>query len=234
MLVSSVCVGNLIYGIKLGIIWTADWYYADIFFIKEIFWQSNNFCLLAYTVSVLFNLTVPYFLSLMSMARLMVVLYPLTSRFKQIFFGFLIAVSVAVATSTANRLEGGKLAEKFCSPFVVLFNRGTQRKVLSLTMLSFQFLCIILHATANLKLIQEINKSLDTVKISDFKKRRQDNLFRKLMVLFGCNCLLWVANTTVYLLGLYVSNLSSSILTWTFILVTPLNAIANPLIFILT
>ena len=111
MLVSSVCVGNLIYGIKLVIIWIADWYYADIFFIKETLWQSNNFCLLAYTISILFNLTVPYFLSLMSMARLMIVLYPMTSRFrmsgfifKQIFFGFLIAVSVALATSAVNRL----------------------------------------------------------------------------------------------------------------------------------
>ena len=241
MLVSSVSVGNLIYGIKLVIIWTADCYYAETFFIKESFWQNNNFYLLAYTISMLFNLIVPYFLSLMSLARLMIVLYPLTSQFrtsgfmfKQIFIGFLIAVSMSLVASAVNGLEAGKLAENFCSPFMVLLNRGRQRKTLNLTLLFFQFLCIILNATANLKLLQEINKPSDTVKISDLKKRRQRNLYRKVTVLFGTNCLLWIANTTVYLLGLYISNLSSSVLIWTFILISPLNSIANPLIFIFT
>ena len=125
VLLVAVCFGNLICGIRLVILWTVDLYYSEEFILQQVVWQRSFICFGMYGLNLVFLLTTTYFLFLMSVARLMVVLYPLKSRFKSpnyvtkhVIYGCLAIFSLSGISTVFQYQKYHQLNGSLCSIFV--------------------------------------------------------------------------------------------------------------------
>ncbi len=77
---------NLLYCIYLLTIWTADVVLRGIFAVKDKEWRSSVLCFGASCVVLWFKMSSQYLLLLLSVSRLMVVIHPLNTKFKETEF----------------------------------------------------------------------------------------------------------------------------------------------------
>ena len=81
--VASVNISDLLCGVYITIIWISDFVHSGTFVLKEISWLSSIPCFIIFGTSLYFNILSPLLLSYMSFSRLMVVMSPLDSKFKE-------------------------------------------------------------------------------------------------------------------------------------------------------
>ena len=74
---------DLVCELYFSLIWVADLIFNDTFITNDLKWRGNALCFSAFTLSFLFNLFMPFILTYLSLARAMVVIYPLNLKFKQ-------------------------------------------------------------------------------------------------------------------------------------------------------
>ena len=77
----SINVDYSFYGIYLMLLWIEDRYHEKYFYIDHSTWNNNILCQIALISILNFSLLEPYHLSLLSLARLVVVLNPFNSYF---------------------------------------------------------------------------------------------------------------------------------------------------------
>ena len=125
ILITGQCAGNTIYAMKSFILWICNLYYGKKFVIKTFMWQRSIFCLTSYILSLIFHLSVPYFLSLIALARLMIVVYPMTIRFKSPSFvtktvvcSLMTIISLSIFTTAFNAARNEKVSDNLCSAFI--------------------------------------------------------------------------------------------------------------------
>ncbi len=70
-IVGSINIGDLLCGIYLTMIWSADIYYGETFVVKNLQWRKNATCTLAFAINLFFSLFLPLLLSILSFSRLM-------------------------------------------------------------------------------------------------------------------------------------------------------------------
>ena len=112
-------------GIYLITIWITDFSLKDIFSVKEHLWRSNLFCFFAFTVILLFTILTQILLLFLSLSRLMIVIYPVDTKFKQLkfvsrtlVFAFLISLFIAVLISSLYRFKDKYIPISLCLPFI--------------------------------------------------------------------------------------------------------------------
>ena len=86
LIVISINCNDLLCGIYLSCVWIADLFFSELFKIKEESWRSGILCLTAFTTVLSFTVLTEILLILFSLSRLMVVIYPLKTRFKETSF----------------------------------------------------------------------------------------------------------------------------------------------------
>ena len=69
-------------GIYLSLVWAANFYYGEGYAVKEQKWESSPVCFVGFTLVLFFNLWSPPLLFILSLSRLMVILYPFHSVFQ--------------------------------------------------------------------------------------------------------------------------------------------------------
>ena len=80
--VAAVNVSDVLCSVYLGIIWIFDLAYEGQFILKEVYWRSGPVCFLAFGIMFYFTVTSQYVLALFAVSRLMVVINPLHTAFK--------------------------------------------------------------------------------------------------------------------------------------------------------
>ena len=83
-MIKSINGTNLLSSIYLLILYTSNLAYDDIIFGTK--WKFGSTCFTLYVLDLCFNILLPIYLTLLSFSRLMVVLYPLESKYKEIKF----------------------------------------------------------------------------------------------------------------------------------------------------
>ena len=78
----------MFYGNYLGIIWIVNKFFKGKFSVYEENWRSSPLCYLAFVFNLDFSLLTPLMILLLSISRLMVVVKPVDTKFKQTRFVF--------------------------------------------------------------------------------------------------------------------------------------------------
>ena len=239
---SIVCIinfANLMVGANLMVFGTAHVYYGKTFIIKEYIWIKSIICSIVYTFTLIFNLCLPLLLWLLAFARLMVILYPMESKFrsrtfvlKQIIFPLCIITLFSVGIALHSQTNG-YINNKLCSPFI----DPTQSQAKVLTFFVSVFHAIIIVSMSFIYLILFIKlKKLRSTNIFNSTTRAHSTRFGLLssVLLAISNAACWIVSDTLRISFLFFPYHDMGILIWSKIFILPLTGIINPVIVLVT
>ena len=237
LIVISINGNDILCGMYLSYVWIADLYFSDSFRVKEESWRSGILCLTAFTTALFFTVLTECFLILLSLARLMVVIHPLNTRFKEtqfivklliifMFFSVFFCVFIALIFKSTNYAITISICLPFLDPtdsqlivkFIVWFTVVTQ--------MATSVGILIMHCL----LLNELTQN----KVQKSKAGNNLPLIIQLIMITVSNILCWFPTACVYITAMFSRTYPIDLVIWTTVLGLPINSILNPLIFIVT
>ena len=223
-------------GIYLAILCFANFYFGDDFIVRHNQWKSSITCYMAFLLLLLFSLLIPYFLSLLSIARFMVVKYPLHSKFKTasfvlkcIFWGSIL-ITALVLSVIVIFVRKTVIPTNLCSPFIDPLDKIDEIKLITLFVALVQLFAFTFISSVYILLIKILkqNEGLFSMKSKKFDK----NVLLQLILVTVSNLVGWFPSSVIFLSSLFLTKYPTDLLIWTTITVLPLNSLINPLLFI--
>ncbi len=233
MLILAVNCGCMMYGLMLLALFLSDAIHQESIVLKQKQRQKSIPCFVTFLLSLQHNLLVPYFLCFISLARLLVVVNPLKSRFKykgfvmrHVIFGC--ALVTAISFTLTVYLQR-KVSSNLCSPFT----DGNKPKEILSTNISFLvvFCCATLFmSTTYCVLVKQIEVSRKCLRR---KANQQTSLLNiaKLSILVVSNGTFWVTSVVIFLCGQTSSSYPRDLMVWNTITICSLPALFNPIFF---
>ena len=232
--VASINLGDFLFGFYLCILWMADISYQASFIVNEIKWRNNIICHIAFAVVLSFSLVMPILLGILSLSRLMVVIFPFKSKFKdmvfvvRLMFGCWVAVISASLVITAYFVLNQGIPSFFCSPFMDTSGSIHEIKYITLLVATFQVMGIIAISMMNIILLKSLKKET-TVRVS---KGINKAVLVQIFLVSGSNLICWVPSSSIFLATLFLSSYPINLLIWNTIAIVPINSIVNPIVFL--
>ena len=122
--VVAVNISDIICGVYLGIIWIADVTLEGDFTLNDVKWRSGPICFLAFGILLYFTVVNQLALILLALSRLMIVINPLHTAFKNIRYAFGHATAIYIMSSLliavpllSLMLKEEVLPKNLCLPF---------------------------------------------------------------------------------------------------------------------
>ena len=230
---------DLLGGVHLTLLWLADIHYQKNIIVKETEWTSSFICFTVFTIFLFINLLSPFILSMLSLSRLMVVQFPLETKFKQysfvrrcIFrvFGLTAALSFLYSCVSWNLLSGPK--SNMCLPFIVPPRNSMLNIILTCVIILEQYFAIVFIITCYWKLITELQKS--SKKVQKSMKTSNIPIMVQLFSMVSSNIICWIPTSIIYITALFVHTYPIQTLHWTIVYGTTINSIVNPVICVVT
>ena len=179
----------------------------------------------------------PYFLTYLSMARLMVIIFPFDTKFKSKSFvskclvvAFSIFATGTVIITLLLHIRG-TIPSNLCLPFINPSDSVIEIKIATWLVLLFQCSAIALICLMYAILIKEVIKKLR--ELGQSRKLNKATILQ-LIILTGSNLICWLPSSITYLSSLHLSHYSTNLLVWTTTAIVPVNSIINPAVFIFT
>lgn len=241
LVVTSDNVAETFYACYLCTIWVADKVFVGTFFLKGVTWKSSFICSLAYGTSLGFFLVVPATALLLALSRLMVVWFPVDTKFKDKSFVFhsilCIFTSVIVLATVVTfvaRIKLHSVASTLCLPFVNLEQTSWLTWVVTWAVSLYQAIVFVLTVIAHHMLLKKLKSSQKEFGSSVSKKRSNTQVLILVVVVSLCNGICWISSDVVYLVSLFLSQYPMEMTAWTAVAVTPSNSVINLCVFIVT
>ncbi len=237
--VASVNATDILCSVYLLILWVVDVSYGNSFVLQETAWASHPMCFVVFAVRMLFAMASPLSLCFLSFSRLMVVLHPVDSKFKNrtfvfhcilVYTGVLILFSVIL---TGTMAVSGHVLFTLCSPFV-----DPEKKS---ALITFQiYFCTLVQISATTFIIASYSYLVVSVKSSQkqlqaamsVQKSNKALIFQLLVVIIS-NLLCWIPSSVIYLIAMHSDEYPITIVVWNTVVVTTFNSVVNPLVFTL-
>ena len=236
LIAMSINFSDILCGLYLTVLWIGNFYYSDSFILRYFQWKSSYLCFSGFLLILIFCLMMPYDVSLLSLARLMVVKYPLKSKFKSPVFvlrclvlGGISIISLAITVLLTFRIRV-RIPTSLCSPFIdpsdsVIGIKFLTILVALLNSVSFSFIATVYFFLFELLRASEISKVN--------KKITTKNVIFQFAIVTGSNLICWFPSSIIFLSSLFNPKYSVDLLIWTTLCVLPVNSIINPVVFIL-
>ena len=172
-------------------------------------------------------------------ARLCVIQWPMTSKFKskmfirRIIFAVLLLIincCFIVVISFVYRF-GSHIPTGLC---LLLYTTGQQPEFIWFTSFSVIFVkmfSLFSNVTLTLLIKLVLIKIKHSATSHNLRKGKNKVIIIHLLLLICTTSCCWIPTTTVLILPLVGHQISSSLLEWTIIIVVPINAIVNPILF---
>ena len=243
----SVCViviniSDIICGLYLGIIWISDIFFKGEFILSESKWRSSTVCFLAFGIVVYAALTNQLVLAMLALTRLMVVINPLHTIFKncRYVFGFAIVICFisflsTVVTTLYLKFSEHILPTSLCLPFIDPTNSIFILKALIWSVTCGQCVTSLFITVSHIILVRRLTK--DHEKLNKTKwGSKHSNIFLllQLIVVTFSNMICWFSTNTIYIITMFVQTYPTHVVIWMTVFLLPLNSIINPIVFILT
>ena len=237
----SVNVNDVLCGLYLCIILMVDLKHQESFLVKEELWRNDPLCFTAFYTILFFSILGPLLLVLLSLSRLMFVIFPLNTLFRNSKFItkalFLISIVSFILTSTLTLIlksREKKLPFSLCVPFIdptisipiikmITWCVGILQSIAS-------FGIIIIHLLLVYKYVQSQKIMLNLN--SDKKYFVPTQIVVQLFVVSVSNILCWIPANCVYITAMFLSRYPVSVVMWTTVSVLPINSLVNPSVFI--
>ena len=227
--------GDFICGVYLVIIWIADCIYGKTFVNMYHIWKNGQPCFLAFTLVLLYSFLVPYFLCLLSLARLMVVKFPLQSKFKSYEFvvkytkAGLVTLGIIVLSMVIYLGSQHHIPNYLCLPFVDPDHTVPEIKFFTGIVALWQFLVSGFIAIVYSILVDGLKKTEKTDILE--VKRTDKHVIVQLLFLSALHIICFLPSNIIFITLLQLPKYPITLPFWTTVAVVPSNAIVNPLLF---
>ncbi len=234
LLCEAVFGGNCTCAVYLAILLTSDTLTKDNISYRESVWNKSTPCYVAHSLCLFYSLCTSHFLSLISFARLMVILYPLASSFKScssvkkyICGSACLLAFVSLCVLVPGWIGLQEQVSKLCSPFTDP-SKALLDKLVTLSILFLQ-VCAGFGMSAIYFMIHITLAEKDKV----FNVERHSKMAMiKVCVLTICNTCTWVTCMVIYTSVLFLDNGHHNWVAWNTSAVLPLPAFYVPLFFL--
>ncbi len=223
----------------LSILWISDVTMAENFRFMQEAWKSGIVCLFAGSFLLNFTIFSQLVLSLFSLSRMMVVVHPMDTKFKQtnfvckcLFTLAGISFCLTAAFIVSIRIFLGSFPTPLCSPFVDTIHQSIIIFILATSLFVSQTFTsvsmIVEHATL-VKYYKNSQKHIHkSTKSSDTKY-----LVTQLTLLpLSCFCC-WFPMNLFYVVAMATGKFPVNIFIWGTIAIFPLNSWFHPTIFVI-
>ena len=236
--VLSLNVNDSLSGIYLISIWLVDFSLKGTFSVKEHLWRSGFICLSFFTVILLFTILTQILLLFLSASRLMIVIYPVNTKFKQVKFvtktlvsAFLISLFVPIFISSFYKSKEKYIPTSLCLPFIDPTGEVLMIKIITWFIVITQLVSSLSILRMHVLLVAKLKKADKYVRKS--KSRGSDSiLIIQLVVITVSNILCWFPSNSIYITAMFSSTYPISLIIWTTVIGLPINSLINPLTFI--
>ncbi len=237
----SVNIVDLLCSFPLIIIWIADIVLRDNHLLQAEKWTSSAACFASYFLSSLFAILSPPTLCLLSLSRLMIVVHPVDTKFKETHFvmknaarlfalGLFLSASLTAITSFLFQ----NLPSELCSPFID--PAGT-----NFVVLAFTCLCSVVQSGALVsilvmytKIFLKLHRSKEALKESVSKMQSNGHLFAQLVITASSDIVCWLPSNTIYLVCLLTKACAPGLPVWATIALATINSVMDPLMFLIS
>ena len=228
-------------GIVLLIIWIVDKKFKGVFLLKEESWRSSSLCFVIFGTVVWFILLSQLNLILLSLSRLNIVLYPMTSKFKDMQFVSKILYSVFIFTFVTSlmvtlftKFIHEKMPLSLCLPFLDPTSSLLTIKVITwCTVFTESFtsvVIIIMHFLLMIK-VKESDKNIRSTRSIQLSNI---SLIIQLVIITLSNIICWFPANAIFVSAMFLSRYPTELVMWTTVIGVPVNSIINPLVFLIT
>ncbi len=234
-IVISMNVADLLMSLYLIIVWATNLYFGQEFMVKEHIWRSSPLCFALFSLLFASLLSSPCLHLLLAIARLVIVLHPLNTKFKTVGFCLLciqfLSLACLLPAITISTLVGlflFKLPSNLCLPHVdpshSFLTITTITWVILMTHLVFVICIMILH------IVLYVNLRESQKKISNAKNKSASNrgLLAQLVLLSVSNCSGWIFPNVVFVTLLFVPQYPLDIVAWNVAFGVPLSSFVTP------
>ncbi len=168
--VASTNISDIFCAVPLFLLWAAGLYYKGDFMLKEEQWRSSPLCFIIFATFLMFCLLSPMLLFFRSFLRLMVVLHPLDTQFKQTQFVvncvvclFVASSALAVVITVLSIFLTVKLPMDLCSPFIDPTDSVIMTQVVTWVVVILQLSAVAFIITDYIILVKSLQKSQKSV-----------------------------------------------------------------------
>ena len=237
--VISININDNFAGVYLMCIWIADLSLKGTFSIKEHIWRSVPVCITAFTILLWFTIFTQILLLFLSLSRLMIVIRPVNTKFKQLKFvvvtlGFLsmasFLFSVFISSTYINREK--YIPTSLCLPFIDPTAHILMIKLLTWFVVITQTLTSLSILAMHILLIVKIRES--EKKVTKLKSGQSNvALIVQLLTITTSNIFCWFPANAIYVAAMFLSRYPTDLIIWMTVISLPMNSLINPFIFIM-
>ena len=239
--VASLNILDITYAVYIILLSVVDYMYKETFGLYQSWWKSSFICYISSTIVQNYSMLSPCLICLLALERLMVVLYPIKTKFKEtkyvakfIFFFWINCLTFNIIITVRKQVISEKLTNNICFPFIDPSSSIPLSKVIACFVIILQSLATLFTPLCYLMLILELLKSQGNVLFNTFNVQSKALLFVHLIVIVLPSMLSWTASSAIYLATMLGGRYPIDIIAWTVVAVIPVNSIVNSIVFLVT
>ena len=207
MTVILVNITNMLFGMYLGIIWMANYFFRGNFISHEYQWRHSYGCFAAFGISLWFSILTPCAFLFLSLLRLMVVINPVDNKFKKTYYVSRYLISITIGTMSVSAiftflvmLTDNQLLLSLCFPLVDPSNSSHIVRGLTWLVAIIQFITVHVIIICHLILVKNLRVSQK--KVSNIRNTRTDNfpIIFQLILITLSNVICWIPSNIIYIL----------------------------------
>ncbi len=234
LIVSSIHVTDILYGVYLLIIWYGDLLYRSTYAINKSTWTNSILCSLAIIVILVFSILSPLLAVYLSLSRFVVVKYPFSWTCKSVKFTYkilLVLVSgVLFCTAVIDTIF-----QIMCESVMGLCLPFAHPEYASCPFITFitLFVAVVLVSAVLLVATVHIAICLILKESKQISKGNASNIYNvtlQMILLSVSTTSSWIPSSLIFSISLFLHNPSNELLVWTVVLILPLNCVVNPIV----
>ncbi len=232
--VVGVNAADITFILYLGILWIANKHFEGTFPVRENNWRAGVVCTVAFSILLWFSVLSQCTLVLLSLSRLMIVVQPVDTVFKQIKFLvksvtalFTLSFGVAFGLTVMTKLLEVKIPTKLCSPFLDP-TRSVVITVFNIFVVVTQLGSCVAILGMHIGLVYKFIESQKNIQKSKSDDGSKTALIVQLCLMTISNICCWLPADVIHVYSLSVSQYQLDVNIWTTVTVLPLNSLLNP------
>ena len=239
IIVLSVNLSDLLCSLHLWILFAADQIFKREFVAQTLVWQGSTICFIIFSMSLNFSLISPCILAFMAFARLMVVLHPIETKFKRKGFilravaSFTLVIFVITCSLMVYlKISFSKLPSDLCQPFIDPTHSVWMLKMCTVIICFVQTTSITSIIFMCIKLVLYLHSVRKHMKPIVSKSHSHINMYTQLVIIVLSYLHSWVPAIILHASSLFAVEYSVDLTIWIAIIVTSLNSVTNPVLFV--
>ena len=231
---------GIICAIYLKFLSIADLLMKGKFLLIENLWRSSFPCFISFGLILWFLLLNPITKLLLSLSRLMIIINPIDTKFKQksfffscLFWIYLTSLVCSMFLTITLKYTSQTLPLSLClhitdpKKSIFLMNFITWFVAVMQTLLACTI--VLIHIV----LVKKWKESQKTIRKSKSEKESTAPLVLQLTILSVSNLLCWIPANLVFIMAVFLPKYPLSLIKWTVVSVLPVSSIIHPIVFII-